>query len=158
MAAAVLMVLTFDVVVTVRQTAAETLRESSADDLSSAFGEAPAQAERAAEQLLSYDYATLQADADEVSGLLTAEYAATFHKTVEAFLAEPAAEARGKVSATVMSSGVVSGTADEVDVLLFVDQTSVTAADPKGTTALNRVLMTMVRDGDRWLVGDVTAL
>ncbi len=42
--------------------------------------------------------------------------------------------------------------------LLFVDQVSRTTANNEPQTALNRVVFTMVKSGDRWLVNEITAL
>jgi hypothetical protein len=42
-------------------------------------------------------------------------------------------------------------------VLLFVDQTTVSSANETPQQALNRVEMIMVREGDRWLVDDITS-
>lgn len=151
-------VLVFDVVLTVRHQASSSRDRSEAAALSSAFNTAPAQAEKAAEQVLSYGYDTLQADADAAKAFLTPTYAATFQKTVDDFLAKPASDAEGRVTAKVMASGVVAATPGQVDVLVFVDQLSTTKQNAKGQTALNRVVFSMVREGGRWLVDDVTAL
>jgi len=43
-------------------------------------------------------------------------------------------------------------------VLVFVDQVSRTSADPQAQTALNRVVFTMQKVEDRWLVDDVVPL
>ncbi len=42
--------------------------------------------------------------------------------------------------------------------LVFVDQVSRTSADPQAQTALNRVVFTMQKVEDRWLVDDVVPL
>jgi Mce-associated membrane protein len=158
--------LVFDVVVATRLHTSAGRSEAEAAATTSAFNGAPAQAEKAAEALLSYDYTTLQADADAAKAYLTPSYAETFQKTVDDFLARPAEQSRREVSAMVKASGVVSATPTRVEVLLFVDQTSTTtgsaaagSAEPgSAQTALNRVLLSMVNSGGTWLVDDVTAL
>jgi Mce-associated membrane protein len=119
---------------------------------------APAQAEKAAEQILSYDYADLRQDTAAAATTMTPEYAQTFQRTVDDLLADSAAQRRGVVKARVMASGVVSADAAKVDVLLFVDQASTIAGADAPQTALNRVVLTMVYADGRWLVDDVTAL
>ncbi len=57
-----------------------------------------------------------------------------------------------------MASGVASAEANEVEIVLFIDQTSTTLANDRPQTSLNRVVFTMVKSGDRWLVDDITAL
>jgi Mce-associated membrane protein len=124
----------------------------------SALSTAPAQAEKAAEQILSYDYADLKADTAAGAAYMTPAYAQTFQRTVDDLLTRSATAQRGVVAAKVMASGVVSAEPGKVTVLLFVDQTSTVKGDKTPQTALNRVLFTMVEQGRRWLVDDVTAL
>lgn len=157
--------LVFDTVVVVRRHVAESRSEaagSSAADVAAAYQAAPPRAEQAAEALLSYEVESLQSDAEAATQYLTPAYAATFHKTVDAFLARSAPSTQRRVTAEVMASGVVSATASHAEVLLFVDQTSSTggarSASQEPQTALNRVLLSMVKTGDAWLVDDVTAL
>ncbi len=66
------------------------------------------------------------------------------------------------MQAEVKAVGVVPCGQDcsdtSVDVLVFVDQVSRTSADPQAQTALNRVVFTMQKVEDRWLVDDVVPL
>jgi Mce-associated membrane protein len=152
-------VVVFDVAASLRLHTEQRDTSSAAAATTSALNTAPAQAEKAAEALLSYGSATLQSDADAAKPYLTKAYADTFQRTVDDFLAKPAADADGRVRAEVKTSGVISASPTKVEVLLFVDQTSTVGGDEgKGQTALNRVVLTMVASGDRWLVDDVTAL
>ena len=48
-------------------------------------------------------------------------------------------------------------TDDTARVLLFVDQATVSRANQRPQVALNRVEMSMVREGDRWLVSDISS-
>ncbi|MGH3472867.1 MAG: hypothetical protein ACRDPG_12605 [Nocardioidaceae bacterium] len=148
----------FDIVLGVRhhQSAAAASTRSAA--ISSAFNAAPAQAVRAATRILSYDYKSLGQDATAAEGFMTPDYAAQYQRTVDGLLKAPAEQVRAHVVAKVMDSGVVSATPTRVDILMFIDQTSETTAHAAPQTALNRVVFTMVRSGDRWLVDHVTAL
>ena len=119
-------VVTFDVVVGVRQQTVESQATSSSAAITAAFDQAPAQAETAATRILGYDYKTLQDDADEAKYFMTPAYAATFQKTVDGLLKARANQVKAHVEAEVKASGVVSATASEVDVMLFIDQTSQT--------------------------------
>ena len=68
-----------------------------------------------------------------------------------------APERRTVVQADVRASGVVHAETDRVNVLLFVNQTTTSTANPgEPQTALNRVVMQMARSGDTWLVDDIT--
>jgi Mce-associated membrane protein len=126
--------------------------------MTSALRQAPTQAETAAVRVLAYDYKTLQQDADEAKSLMTPDYASKFQKTVEDLLQAPANQVKAHVEADVKASGVVNADPSQVDVMLFVDQTSQTTSEANPQTYLNRVVFRMVKSGDRWLVDDVTAL
>lgn len=89
---------------------------------------------------------------------MTPDYAAKFQKTVDDLLHAPATQRKAHVEADVKASGVVSATASTVDVMLFVDQTSQTTLQSEPQTYLNRIVFTMVKTGDSWLVDDVTTL
>ena len=148
----------FDLVVGFRTHRVTQQRTTESAAITSAFSQAPAQAESAATHVLAYDYKTLQHDADEAKSYMTPDYAQQFQRTVEQLLTEPAGQVRAHVAASVKASGVVSATPAKVDVMMFVDMTSTTTAHREPQTYLNRVVFTMVRSGDRWLVSDVTAL
>lgn len=123
-----------------------------------AMTDVPAQAERAAEQILAYRYDRLQADADAAKEFMTDDYARSYQSTVDDLLAAPAAQVKAQVTAKVRESGVARAAPGEVDVLLFVNQTSSTTLEPEPQTALNRVVLTMVEQDGRWLVDEITAL
>ncbi len=148
----------FDVVVGIRSQTAEQQRTTSSAAITSAIRQAPVQAETAAVRALAFDYKTLQDDADEAKSYMTPTYAKTFQQTVDDLLTAPANQRKAHVEADVKASGVVSATASTVDVMLFVDQTSQTTLQSQPQTYLNRVVFTMVKSGDRWLVDEITAL
>ena len=149
---------TFDVLLALKYRNDREQAGTQAAALTSAFNTAPAQAEKAAVRILGYDYKTLRADADEAKDYMTKEYAATFQNTVDNLLRAPAKQVRAHVEAKVMKSGVSSASPSKVEVLMFVDQVSTTTNNAEPQTSLNRVVFTMVKQGDRWLVSDITAL
>jgi Mce-associated membrane protein len=151
-------VVAFDLIIGVRDQTAAAQQTTSTAAITSALQEAPVQAETAAVRALAFDYKTLQADADEAKNLMTPQYAGQFQKTVDELLQAPATQRKAHVEADVKASGVVDATASKVDVMLFVDQTSQTTLQSEPQTYLNRVVLTMVKSGDRWLVDNVTAL
>ncbi|MGH3446873.1 MAG: hypothetical protein ACRDQA_10210 [Nocardioidaceae bacterium] len=151
-------VIAFDVIITVRHQHRDDVADTRSSGITSAFNTAPAKAERAAEQVLSYDYKTLSQHAEKVQSSMTSDYATQYQKTVKKLLAAPAKQVKAHVVARVKSSGVISATPSKVTVLMFVDQTSKTTHNTKPQTALNRVVFTMVKNSGRWLVDDVTSL
>ncbi|MEP6666797.1 MAG: hypothetical protein ABJA81_10140 [Nocardioidaceae bacterium] len=148
----------FDVIFAFRAHNRTEQADTRSASITSAFNSAPAAAEKAAVRILGYDYKTLDSDAQEAKSFMTFDYAATFQHTVDALLKAPANQVKAHVEAKVMTSGVASASPSKVEVLMFIDQVSVTTANADPQTALNRVVLTMVQQGDQWLVDDITAL
>jgi Mce-associated membrane protein len=137
------------------------LRDQDAVQVRHARAAAMAAATTAAGDVLSYDYRTLDADIARAQADATGVFAAQYRRTAAA-LQQQAAHNRAIVQATPSRPGVVSATADEVVVLVFVDQASVRqvagAKTPTTRIDQSRVRMTMTRVGDRWLVSQLAAL
>lgn len=118
---------------------------------------APAAADRAAAAILAYDYRTLEADRDAAARFMTGEYKAKYEKTFGLVL-ENAPKLEAVVTAEVKASGVVHADPDRVNVLLFVNQRTVsTANNGEPQLALNRVVFAMEERDGTWLVDDITA-
>jgi len=118
---------------------------------------APAAAEAAAAAILAYDWKSLDADQDSAARYMTAEFADEYAETFEKVVRPAAEQNRAKVTATVLASAVVSATETTAKVLVFVDQATVSKANPRPQIALNRVEMSMVREGDGWQVADISS-
>lgn len=118
---------------------------------------APAAADRAAAAILAYDYRTLEGDRDAAARFMTEEYKAKYEKTFGLVL-ENAPKLEAVVTAEVKASGVVHADPDRVNVLLFVNQRTVsTANNGEPQLALNRVVFAMEEQGGTWLVDGITA-
>lgn len=150
--------LAFDAIMFARSQSKSGTAQAQTQAITQAFNTAPAAAEKAAVQILSYDYKTLQQDADEAKTFMTPQYATKYQSTVDGLLKAPATKVKAHVEAKVMASGVSSVTPSRVDILMFIDQTSTTTNSNQPQTNLNRVVFTMVKSGDRWLVDNITAL
>jgi Mce-associated membrane protein len=137
------------------------LRESDAVAEEDARAEALAAAVTAATDVLSFDYRTLDQDVATAQADTTGLFAREYRQTADA-LKQQAADVRAIVQATPSRPGVISATADEVVILVFVDQASVrqVAGAKRPTTRIDqsRVRMTMTKVGDRWLVSQLAAL
>lgn len=117
---------------------------------------AVAAGERAAAAILAYNHKTLEADRDAASRYMTPEYREKYLDTFQLVL-DNAPQRRTVVQADVRASGVVHAESERVNVLLFVNQTTTSTANAgEPQMALNRVVMEMARDGDTWLVDDIT--
>ena len=128
------------------------------DAVDEASRTAPAAAERASAAILSYDYGSLDADEKAAERYMTPAYRKQYADTFDRLVRPNAAKVRAKVEAEVKASGVAHADADRVNVLLYVNQsTTSTANSGQPQVALNRVQLSMVRQGGTWLVNDITS-
>jgi F0F1-type ATP synthase membrane subunit c/vacuolar-type H+-ATPase subunit K len=118
---------------------------------------APPAAEAAAAAILAYDYRTLDADEDTAARFMTNGFAKQYTDTFERVVRPAAEQNQARVTATVQASGVIRATPDTARVLVFVDQSTSSKANPDPQVALNRVEMSMVREGGSWLVDDISS-
>lgn len=134
-------------------------REVSAQsEVDSARRTAPATAERAATAILAYDYKSLESNRDAAAQFMTPEYRKQYLDTFDGLVMKTAVQRKAHVEASVRASGVTAAGADRVEVLLFVNQTTTSTANSgEPQTALNRVMFSMVREGDTWRVDDITS-
>lgn len=129
------------------------------DDASSS-AEAAAVAERALTAVLSYDYRHMEADRDRSAKFLTPAYKKKFLETFKLLVEGPngtpggAEKTKTVVTANVLGTAVQDAEPSKVRVLVFVNQAAVKGS---GTPSIfqNRVVATMVRSGDKWLVDNV---
>jgi Mce-associated membrane protein len=128
------------------------------DRVEAATRMAPAAAERASTAILSYDYQSLAADEKAAERYMTSSYKKKYADTFNRLVRPNAAKVKAKVEAEVKASGVAHADSDRVNVLIYVNQTtSSTANGGQPQVALNRVQLSMVRQGDRWLVNNITS-
>jgi Mce-associated membrane protein len=132
------------------------VREQAAVDEASRT--APAAAERAAAAILAYDYRTLGADEKGAERYLTPSYRRQYARTFDRLVRPHAPTLRARVTARVKASGVSHADPHRVNVLLYVNQTTTSTANGgEPQLALNRVQLSMVQAGGRWLVDDITS-
>jgi Mce-associated membrane protein len=122
--------------------------------------EAPASAEQAAKALLSYDYRELPTDRQRASAYLTDSFRSKYLKNFSLLEKQkdgtPGAAIQTKtvVTSSVLGSGVMDAEPELVRVLVYVNQVSKKpGVDPQ--IFQNRVAMTMVKSGNKWLVNDL---
>lgn len=124
--------------------------------------EAQSVAQRAMAVALSYNYQHLAQDKAAATSFMTADYAAKFSKPFDAISTgtgtspSTAVAKKSVVVATVQATGVIGASADRVQLLVYVDQvvTDINTA-PESVTLENRVIVTMVRSGGKWLIGEL---
>ena len=118
---------------------------------------AASQARTSIEQMLSYNYKTIDAQAAQIEGLLTGSFKTEFATAMDQEIKPLAVKNQTVVQARVSDVGVMSSSATTVRVLAFVNQARVGADEDEPVVDQNRVLATLSKVGDRWLISRVDA-
>lgn len=116
--------------------------------------------ERAAEgaaAAYSYSWETLAEDKAAARRLMTAAMRDRYDRTM-AGVATPSQRDRTVVSADVVDTALVTASATHARVLVFVNQRTSGDDLAEPTLDLDRVLVTLRRDGDEWLISELDAL
>jgi Mce-associated membrane protein len=128
-----------------------------ADRVDQASRTAPSVAERAAATILSYNYKSLSADQKAAERYMTPKFRKQYDKSMR-LVAQQAPRLRARVDAEVKASGVSNAGADRADVLVYVDQNTISTANGgEPQLALNRALFRMKKVSGSWLVDDITS-
>jgi len=125
-----------------------------ADDLSAAAD--ASQSVRAAvtdkvEALLSYQYDTFDQDRATAEKSMTSSFQAEYAPTVSE-IRDRATQQKRSQDAQVAAVSVISATPDTVKALVFVNTMSSTEGSKRQRLMQNRVEVTMVKQGDQWLI------
>jgi Mce-associated membrane protein len=109
-------------------------------------------------QVLSYDSKTLDADLARSRSLLSGAFAAKFEDLASNVIV-PASKAQSLTTkAEVVRAAVIDAQSDQVNALLFVNQTTTLGGQPAPHAAINQVKVTMTRQDGRWLISDLQPL
>jgi Mce-associated membrane protein len=130
------------------------LQQRRAQDRSDAVRAA---ATAAGTEVLSYDYRRLQAGANDTIPLLTGD-AKTQYLQLLAPLKQSAPRLKAVVSADVKAAAVLQSDSHSARVLLFVDQTSTSSKLSAPQLDQSRVVVTMTKSRDHWLVSEIAAI
>lgn len=131
------------------------LRADDLDDAGQAGRTARAAVTEKVEQLLTYDHETFDEDAAAAEELLTPDFREEYAPTRQA-IRDRAVQQRRSQQATVVAVSVIAQDDDEVETLLFVDTVSSREGNRRQRVLQNRVKVTLVKDGDSWLIDDLT--
>jgi Mce-associated membrane protein len=114
------------------------------------------------ESLLSYSGATFDRHVSEVAPQLTSPFKDQFTKVATTDIKPMAVKNEATVQAKVYDAGVMDASGDgnegtTVRVMAFVNQATTTKAQQAPAIDQNRVIATMRKVGDRWLVSELSA-
>ena len=105
----------------------------------------------------SYSWETLGEDRAAARELMTREMQRRYDRTM-AGVGTTSRTDHAVVSAEVVESALVTATSSYARVLLFVNQSTERDGLEEPLLDLDRVLVTLVRDGDDWLLDELDAL
>lgn len=104
-----------------------------------------------AQTIATFDYQNLDANRDRIADMSTPEFAGKYNEMVDA-LGQLVTEGQGTATATVTDIGVESIDDTQAVVLAFVDQEAKNVIAPDGKSQKYRMVVSLTRDGDRWIV------
>ncbi|EME21258.1 hypothetical protein [Rhodococcus triatomae] len=104
--------------------------------------------------LSSFDFENLDANRDAIAAQSTPEFAGKYGEMVDA-LRQVVTDGKGKATASAEHVAVESIDDSRATVLVFVDQQATNVVNPDGNTQKYRMVVSLVRDGDRWVVDNV---
>nr|WP_260407985.1 hypothetical protein [Planomonospora venezuelensis] len=123
--------------------------------------EALAVARSVAPDMLSYDHRTIEEDFARAGGYTTGELTGHYRLLLTT-LGPRARQQRAVQSATVTGAAVESARPDRVEVLLFVNMSTVKAVPgeekPRRQVSQGRARFVMARQDSRWLVAGLSTL
>lgn len=120
----------------------DALRRAATDDAS-----------RLVVQLASYDHTDVDANLAVVTAEATPDFAERYREVSEG-LRELLASGEGTSTGTVTHAAAESVDDERAVVLVFLDQEISNVTVPEGRVDSSRMVVTLVRDGDRWLLDD----
>jgi Mce-associated membrane protein len=110
------------------------------------------------ERILSYSYKTFDRDEAQQRKLTSGTFAKQYAHTMK-MVRGSALRTHTVVKANVVASSIVSAQPDQVKALLFLNQTTTGDQVQQPRVDLNRVVVTLTKDGDGgWLVSQLDAL
>lgn len=111
-----------------------------------------------AQDLLSYDYRSLDSDFQRGLAATTGGFHKQYQQTTSQLVRPQATKQKVIVQAAVMNAGLISAGDDNATVLLFVDRVTTKAGQKKPTFNQDRVRMSMTKVNGKWLVSKLDAL
>jgi Mce-associated membrane protein len=109
-------------------------------------------------QILSYNYKTLSADLARASADTTGQFSGQFGVLASQLIGPNATKQQTVTKAAVPVAAAVDSSGNEVTVLVFVDQSTTSKAQPKAQTNASQLRVTMQKVNGRWLVEQFSAL
>jgi len=126
--------------------------------LKSARQDAMAAAQSGVPVVLSYDYRHLDSDFSRAEKLLTPRFRPEYVKTTVQGVKPAATKYKARSTAVVTAVGSVTNSADRAVVMVFVNQEASNTLLTAKRLDQSRINVALVRDGDRWLIDNLSPL
>ncbi|WP_433504833.1 hypothetical protein ACQP04_35690 [Pseudonocardia halophobica] len=122
-----------------------------------ARGEARAAADQKVVELLSYDHRTIATDIGARMALLTGQFKEDYGALLRDVVIPAATQQQLTTRSSVVSSSVAGDDGiDQVQVVMFLNQTTQSSASPDPTLSGSRLHVTMEKKDGDWLVAELT--
>ena len=108
------------------------------------------------QQVLSYDWKTLDKDVEAAEAVLTPSFRAEYSKAMTGVKAQTVKN-QVKLTASVVATSIVSATEKKVVALVFVNQLTTAKGTENQRLDQNRVLVTLTRNDGEWRVSKMDA-
>ncbi|MBS9372179.1 mce associated protein mas1a [Rhodococcus sp. B50] len=105
----------------------------------------------------TFDYQNLDANRERIAEMSTPAFAERYGSMVDA-LRELVTEGQGSAEAQALRAAAEHTDGDTATVLVFADQNATNVSTPDGGTSRFRMVFSLVRADDRWLVDNVETL
>jgi len=122
------------------------------DQAEQAQQQAAAATAAAVPDVLSYNYRTIDDDLARARSHLTGDFAGQFDQLTRQIVAPQAVQGQINTHAEIAASSVVEADVDRVVELLFVNQTTQGANLPQPRVDGSRLVITMQKVHDKWLI------
>lgn len=133
-----------------------TWSEARTDDrITAARDAATAVAGEQVPRLLSYEPDTVDSALSDASDALTGEFKDQFGELSTTVIAPTSKDKGVTTEATVVESSIVDVDVDSATLLMFVNQTTTTTADPAPALAGSRVVVALVETDQGWKISDL---
>lgn len=120
--------------------------------------DAVAAAKVQAAAMMSYNFNDVDQQLVAAGESLMGSFKADYDQLMKETIAPGAKEKKLTTEATVQAGAVQSASKNDAVVLIYVNQITRSEEMPDAATTGSRVLMTMHKEGDRWLVADLKSV
>lgn len=115
-------------------------------------------AQRTVEAMFTYNFMTVDAELPKAADNLTGSFRDDYLKLIKEAIAPGAKDKQLNVQATTQAAGVVSTEPARAVVMLYLNQVSTGKDSPQANISTSRVKVSLDRDGNRWMVSEVTPI